>query len=117
MDDIAGLNWSSTPANGQKPAPSTSNSSAFTTLKPTPPASGRASPFNQPSSQPPSKPSTPANDSFANLVSFNASSNKNLSLLEQQKRQTEAKLQQQKTQGRTLGDQYSGGDEQFWNNL
>lgn len=115
MDDIAGLNWTSTPANGHKPA--TSNYSAFSTLKPTPPASGRASPLNPPSSQPPSKPSTPGPDSFANLVSFGTSSNKNLSLLEQQKRQIEAKLQQQQIQNQTITDQYAGGDDQFWNAL
>ncbi|KAJ9617121.1 auxilin-like clathrin-binding protein required for normal clathrin function [Cladophialophora chaetospira] len=117
MDDIAGLNWNSTPSNGQRPAPSSSNYSAFTTLKPTPPVSGRASPLNPPSSQPPSKPSTPANDSFANLVPFGGTSNKNLSLLEQQRKQTEAKLQQQKSQGQNLSDQYAGGDGTFWNNL
>ncbi|OQV00461.1 UBA/TS-N domain-containing protein isoform 1 [Cladophialophora immunda] len=119
MEDIAGLNWSSTPARGQnsKPAPATSNFSAFNTLKPTPPASGRASPFNSASIQPPSKPSTPANDSFANLVSFGPASHKNLSLSEQQRLQVEAKLQQQKTQTQRLNDQYAGGDDQFWNNL
>lgn len=117
MDDIAGLKWTSTSSNGQKPAPSASNYSAFSTLKPTPPTSGRASPLNPPTSQPPSKPSTPANDSFANLVSFGPSSNKNLSLLEQQKRQTEARLQQQKAQSQLAKDQFAGGDDQFWNNL
>jgi tetratricopeptide (TPR) repeat protein len=119
MDDIAGLDWSSTPANGQKSATSTSTSnySAFSTLKPTPPASGRASPYKPPSSQPPSKPSTPANDSFANLVPFGSTSNKNLSLLEQQRRQTEARLQQQKAQSQKLTAQYAGGDDQFWNSL
>ncbi|KIW90591.1 uncharacterized protein Z519_08374 [Cladophialophora bantiana CBS 173.52] len=119
MEDIAGLNWSSTPASRQtlKPAPATSNYSAFSTSKPTPPVSGRASPLNPISSQPPSKPSTPANDSFANLVSFGPASHKNLSLLEQQKIQVEAKLQQQKDQTQRLNDQYAGGDDQFWNNL
>ncbi|EXJ60485.1 hypothetical protein A1O7_04638 [Cladophialophora yegresii CBS 114405] len=117
MDDIAGLDWNSTPVNGRKPATltstSTSNYAAFSTLKPTPPASGRASPLNPASSQAPSKPSTPANDSFANLVSFGSASNKNLSLLEQQKRQTEAKLHQQRAQSQN----FAAGDEQFWNNL
>ena len=114
MDDIVGLNWSSTPANGQRPATSTSNYSAFTTLKPTPPASRRASPLNPPSSQPPSK-SAPANDSFANLIPFGTTSNKDLSLLEQQKRQTVARPQQRRTPG--LSNLYAGGDEQFWNDL
>ncbi|OAP61630.1 hypothetical protein AYL99_03833 [Fonsecaea erecta] len=119
MEDIAGLNWSSTPASGQnsKPAPATSNFPAFNTLKPTPPTSGRASPFNATSIQPPSKPSTPANDSFANLVSFGPTPQKNLSLSEQHRIQAEAKLQQQKSQTQRLKDQYAGGDDQFWNNL
>ena len=120
MDDIAGLKWTSTPANNaQKPAPSTSNYSAFASLKPTPSTSGRASPFNQPPSQPASKPGTPANDSFANLVGFNISSasNKNLSLQEQQKRLLESKLKQQQVQSQATQSQYTGGDDQFWNNL
>lgn len=115
MEDIAGLDFTSTPANGQKPT--TSNYSAFSTLKPTPPASGRASPLNPTTTQPPSKPATPASDSFANLVSFGATSNKNLSLREEQKRQTEAKLRQQQAQKQILKDQYAGGDDQFWNSL
>lgn len=120
MDDIAGLKWTSTPAaNSQKPAPLTSNYSAFSSLKPTPPTSGRASPLNQPSSQPPSKPATPANDSFASLVGFNSSGSgtKNLSLQEQQKRLLESKLKQQQANAQKVQDQYAGGDEQFWNNL
>ncbi|KAK5056637.1 hypothetical protein LTR84_012169 [Exophiala bonariae] len=120
MDDIAGLKWTSTPAtNAHKPAPLTSNYSAFSSLKPTPPTSGRASPLNQPSSQPPSKPATPANDSFANLVGFNSSSNanKNLSLQEQQKRLLDSKLKKQQENAQKLQNQYAGGDEQFWNNL
>ncbi|EXJ91838.1 hypothetical protein A1O3_00388 [Capronia epimyces CBS 606.96] len=115
MDDIAGLGWSSTPTNGQKTA--ASNYSAFSTLKPTPPVSGQASPLNSTSPHPPTKPITPSDDSFANLVSFGGNSNKNLSLLEQQKRQTEAKLHQQRAQSQTLKDQYAGGDDQFWNTL
>lgn len=115
MDDIAGLNWTSTPANGHKPA--TSNYSAFSALKPTPPASGRASPLNVTTSQPPSKSTTPANDSFANLVPFSAGPNKNLSLLEQQKRLAEAKLRQQQIQNQSIEDQYAAGDDQFWDKL
>ncbi|KEF54760.1 uncharacterized protein A1O9_09202 [Exophiala aquamarina CBS 119918] len=120
MDDIAGLKWTSTPvSNAQKPAPSTSNYSAFASLKPTPPTSGRASPLFQPPSQPASKPGTPANDSFANLVGFNtsAASNKNLSLQEQQKRLLESKLKQQQAQSQKTQTQYAAGDDQFWNNL
>ncbi|KAI1621920.1 non-specific serine/threonine protein kinase [Exophiala viscosa] len=97
MDDIAGLKWTSTPANGQKPT--NANYSAFSALRPSPPST------------------TPANDSFANLVPFGPNSNKNVSLLEQQKRLAEAKLRQQQTQTQTVKDQYAGGDEQFWNTL
>ncbi|KAL6249589.1 auxilin-like clathrin-binding protein required for normal clathrin function [Rhinocladiella similis] len=115
MDDIAGLKWTSTPANGQPRA--TSNYSAFSALKPTPPNSGRATPHDASSTQPQSKSTTPLSDSFANLVSFGAGANKNLSLLEQQKRQTEARLQQQQKTAQNVNDQYAGGDDQFWNNL
>lgn len=120
MDDIAGLKWTSTPAtNKHTPAPLTSNYSAFSSLKPTPPTSGRASPLNQPSSHPPSKSTTPANDSFANLVGFNSSGggNKNLSLQEQQKILLESKLKQQQANTQKIQTQYAGGDDQFWNNL
>lgn len=120
MDDIAGLKWTSTPANNtQKPPQTTSNYSAFSTLKPTPPTSGRASPLNHPSSQPPSKPATPANDSFASLVGFNSSggSNKNLSLQEQQKRLLESRQKQQQAHNQKIQSQFAGGDDQFWNNL
>ncbi|KAJ9629166.1 auxilin-like clathrin-binding protein required for normal clathrin function [Knufia peltigerae] len=115
MDDIAGLKWTSTPANGQ-PRP-TSKYTAFSTSKPTPPNSGRATPLDASSAQPQSKSTTPLGDSFANLVSFGPGANKNLSLLEQQKRQTEARLQQQQKTAQSINDQYAGGDDQFWNNL
>ena len=118
MDDLAGLDWSRD-TSAKKPAnPSyIYNPSAFSTLKPTPPASGRATPLNS-SSQPPSKPVTPANDSFSNLVPFsNSNSTANLPLQEQQKRLAASKLQQQKKQTQGSKEQYSGGDESFWNDL
>ncbi len=115
MDDIAGLKWTSTPADGQKHP--TSTYTAFSTLKPTPPASGRATPLNGSSGHPPSKSTTPVNDSFANLISFAAGPNKNLSLLEQQKRQAEARQRQQQIESQKQKEQYTGGDDQFWNNL
>nr|KAK5450010.1 auxilin-like clathrin-binding protein required for normal clathrin function [Exophiala xenobiotica] len=115
MDDVAGLKWTSTPANGRKqPTPTYT---AFSTLKPTPPASGRATPLNGSSSNPPSKSTTPANDSFANLIPFGPGPNKNLSLLEQQKRQTEVRQRQQQIESQNRKEPYTGGDDQFWNNL
>lgn len=115
MDDIAGLKWDSNAGNPQKP--STSNYSAFTSLKPTPPPSGRASPFPAASSKPPSKPATPSNDSFAGLVAFSSGPSKNLSLQEQQKRLLESKLLQQQAKDQAAAEQFKGDDDAFWNNF
>jgi hypothetical protein len=113
MDDLSGLDWS-------KPASTSKQSTAnytptFAPLKPTPPPSGRATPLSQPAQA--SKPATPANDSFSNLVSFSGgNANAKLSLAEQQKKLAELKLGQQAGQSKTLQTQYSGGDE-IWNTL
>ncbi len=95
MDDLSGLEWTnfSATAAHQKPPPF---GSSYPTLRPTPPLSGTSTPSAaHPSASNPksladlasrSNNSTPANDSFANLVSFNAAqSTKNLSLQEQQR--------------------------------
>lgn len=116
MDDLSGLEWtSSTPtASSQKPPPF---GSSYPTLRPTPPVSGRATPAP---AQPPasnnrslanlasrSHNSTPASDSFANLVSFSAvQPTENLSLQEQQRR-----LQAQR--GNKVGDQNRTEDTSF----
>ena len=118
MDDLAGLDWSKGTST-QKPTNANYNlNTSFSSLKPTPPVSGRATPLNNAASNPPSKPATPANDSFANLVSWSSSpSNTNLSLQEQQKRLADLKLQQQNKQAKSLQDQYAGGDDAFWSAL
>ncbi|RMZ87202.1 hypothetical protein DV736_g5571, partial [Chaetothyriales sp. CBS 134916] len=118
MDDLSTLNWAPL---SDGPKPSTSNYKPnFAPLQPTTPSTGRASPLNntgQPTSKPPSKPPTPALDSFSNLVSFSSSNTSGkLSLAEQQKRLAELRLTQQKSQAKTLDDQYSGGDD-VWNAL
>ena len=116
MDDLTGLDW-----NSSKPTPSQKPTSAnyYPTLRPTPPISGRSTPALTPnanaprppaSSAPRSNSSTPANDSFATLLSFNATqSSKALSLAEQQKRLEEQKLGQQQGLGKksntTFGEQ------------
>jgi len=105
MTDPSG-NWTTRSNSGQSPA--VNYSSTISSLRPTPPPSGRATP------QPSSKPATPANDSFSNLVSFSSSNaTKNLSLQEQQKRLAELKLNQLKPSQ----SQYAVGDETFWDNL
>ena len=69
-------------------------------------------------SNPPSKPGTPANDTFSNLVAFSSSSSrKNLSLEEQQKRLLHQKAEQELARRKQLNEQYKGDDEHFWNNL
>lgn len=121
MNDLSGLDWYSKPGTGQKPAqPGAGNYSAFSTLqvKPTPPTSGRTSPLasNVPP-QPPSKTSTPANDSFASLVGFSGSnSNKNLSLAEQQKLREQSKFQQLVGNKQQLQAQWAVNDD-VWNTL
>ena len=119
MDDLAGLNWTASNSQTAKKPPLPSYSgSAFAALHPTPPISGRSTPITGSTSNPPSKPTTPSNDSFSNLVAFNsASSNKNLSLQERQKQLLQKKIEQDIVQKKQLNAQYNGDDESFWNNL
>ncbi|KAL8709732.1 MAG: hypothetical protein Q9220_005518 [cf. Caloplaca sp. 1 TL-2023] len=122
MDDLSGLNWTSSTATtgGQKPPPM-STGSYYPTLRPTPPLSGRSTPLstlpNKPSASgiARSNASTPVNDSFANLVSFNAASSiKGLTLQEQQQRLQEEKAHQRVgIKGPASGQQ----DEVFWEKL
>ena len=111
MDDLSGLDWNttSTPVKG----PSVSQGNYYATFRPSPSGSGTSTPAltqssslsKPPAKSPlPSKPSTPANDSFANLVSFGGTpAAKNLSLQDHQKA-----LQEQRTK-QTWGDTKGGG--------
>jgi hypothetical protein len=112
MDDLSGLDWT-TPPDTKKPAvPNASYN--FASLRPTPPISGRTTPLNAPTSNPASKPTTPANDSFANLVSFHSTNtNKNLSLQERQRQLAEEK----KKQNLGRGSPFKGVDNQIWESL
>ncbi|KAK4696446.1 hypothetical protein P7C71_g1463, partial [Lecanoromycetidae sp. Uapishka_2] len=96
MDDLSSVEWTAPKAPSASHPQGTGNYSNFPSLRPTPPISGRSTPSNVLSGQrvppspgfPRSNASTPANDSFANLVAFNAGqsqSSKNLSLQEQQR--------------------------------
>lgn len=90
----------------------------FQAMRSTPQASGRSTSFGNGQSNPPSKSTTPANDSFASLVSFGSSSStKNLSLQDQQKRLLEQRSTQQAANAKQIDAQFAGGSEQFWNNL
>ncbi|KAL8668809.1 MAG: hypothetical protein Q9168_006578 [Polycauliona sp. 1 TL-2023] len=121
MDNLSGLDWTSSGPNKSK-SPSVNQGPSYPTLRPTPPISGRSSPFpvaQQTKPPPPgiarSNASTPVNDSFANLVSFNAANgNKTLSLQEQQRR-----LQEERARPR-LGNTASASgqpDDEFWEKL
>ncbi|KAI4136208.1 MAG: hypothetical protein LQ341_005783 [Variospora aurantia] len=122
MDDLTGLSWtSSTAGNAKQKPPPMSTSSYPYTLRPTPPLSGRSTPFAAPNGNPSanglsrSNASTPANDSFANLVSFNAANpNKNLSLQEQQRKLQEERMKQQ---WNGAGTTFSRHDQDFWEKL
>ena len=114
MNDLNGLDWSSTPGTGRKfNASSTGNAnySAMSGLKPTPPVSGRVSPAVTSQSA-----KSAAGDSFSNLIAFGNGSNKNVSLQEQQKRLAESKLQQLVGQKQKLQSAWAGNDED-WNAL
>src|SRR5277367_31201 len=118
MDDLSGLDWTSSNLQTTKKLPPASSSSTFATLRPTPPASGRSTPLGAGVSNPLSKPGTPANDTFSNLVTFGSSNpSKNLSLQEQQKRLLQRKAEQEIARRKQINEQYKGDDEHFWNNL
>ncbi len=114
MDDLTGLSWSSNTVSNKPPPMNTA--SYYPSLRPTPPLSGRSTPLSaQPtagSTKPlvsaPSKPNTPSNDSFSNLVSFASStSTKGLSLQEQQTIIEEQKAKQN-AERRKLFDAHFG---------
>lgn len=124
MDDLTGLDWnSSQPTPSQKPT----SANYYPTLRPTPPISGRSTPAFPPPSAPPtssagsalrSNSSTPADDTFAGLVSFNAQkSTKNLSLQEQQKRLEDERLAKQPSLGNNTNTHLGDQDGAFWEAL
>lgn len=139
MDDLSGLDWTAS-----KPNPSTQKlppmnpPSYYSSLRPTPPLSGRSTPssLQNPSNgfKPPPNPnpnsssrnngSTPANDSFANLVAFNSpqstvnvGSTKNLSLLEQQKALQEKRGKEESSQKNGLNTSFGPQDGDFLESL
>jgi hypothetical protein len=126
MDDLNGLDWSSGPKDPGKPPPM-SSSSLFTSMRASPVSGRSTTPLSTASSipasnnpKPPSKPATPANDSFANLVSFggtSGASNSNLSLLEKQKLLQEQKARQEAEKRNRFEAQYGGQNAQFWDSL
>src|ERR1700691_2463811 len=87
MDDLTGLDWSSSSNSTTNNPPATGN--YYPSLRPTPPPQipGRHAPLSTQASEAPN-PSTPPKsstpDSFSNLVSFGSSKTTRLTLQEQQ---------------------------------
>lgn len=118
MDDLAGLSWTPSSNDSNKKPPPMSSGLMNTMRVPSIQARPTPPPSSNGHSNPPSKPATPANDSFANLVSFGSSNNnKNLSLLEQQKKLQEQKLKQEAEKRSQYEAQYGGQNTQFWDTL
>ncbi|KZM27926.1 auxilin-like clathrin-binding protein required for normal clathrin function [Ascochyta rabiei] len=130
MDDLNGLDWSQ-PAKQPSTTPA-----AFPPFRqsPTPQLSGRSTPLSGLSAQPsgagtgaasvkpskaPSKPATPANDSFAGLISSKSSkpAGSGLSLQERQKQLQEEKLRQEAERRKQYDASFGGADSQFWNTV
>jgi hypothetical protein len=127
MDDLAGIDWNA-PAK-----PQSNNSPALAPFRqnPTPQLSGRSTPLSAQQSgagalssgsrafKPPSKPATPANDSFAGLVSSNSSkpaANK-LTLQERQKQLQEEKLRQEAERRKQYDTHFGASGTSFLDNL
>ena len=127
MQDLAGLDWTSPVSQASTKPITISSSNYYSTLRPTPPISGRSTPLasgataalskSGVSSPIPSKSSTPANESFANLVSFNAVQSKNLTLQERQKELEEQREKHNVDRRRQLGSQLGSRDVEYLNQL
>lgn len=127
MDDLAGLEWSSSSSTAaSKPAPM-SKGNYYPALRPTPPISGRSTPALQSSSNNqgqaigilnvPSKTATP-NDSFASLLPFSApQTTKNLSLQDQQKLLQEQKARQEQERRERVDAQFGSTQKAAWDQL
>ena len=128
MDELSGLDWNSSSNPSATKHPVMNSGTFYPPLRPTPPLSGRSTPLSaQPSGKPYalnsnasglSKTSTPTNDSFANLVSFQASqSTKSLSLQEQQRILQEQKSKQEDARKKQFDAHFGAGDGHFWDRL
>ncbi|KAF1832184.1 hypothetical protein BDW02DRAFT_649365 [Decorospora gaudefroyi] len=130
MDDLTGIDWS-------QPTKKTANTpAAFPPFRqsPTPQLSGRSTPLSTLSAQQsgagansggvqpfkaPSKSATPANDSFAGLVSNNKpkAPTSNLSLQERQKQIQEEKLRQEAEKRKQWDATFGSADSKHWDTL
>ncbi|PWY96361.1 hypothetical protein BO94DRAFT_529746 [Aspergillus sclerotioniger CBS 115572] len=119
MDDLNGLSWTPSSSNDAHKPPPMNTGLLFPSVRRND-TSGRSTPLSASSgpSNAPSKSATPDKDSFANLVSFNsANANKNLSLVEQQKRLEEERARKEAENRSRFETQYGGQNTQFWDSL
>ncbi|KAH4936032.1 hypothetical protein HBI23_054460 [Parastagonospora nodorum] len=130
MDDLAGLDWSQPakkpintptafPPYRQSPTPQLSGRSTPLVGLSTQQSGARASPAAASAFKPPSKPATPANDSFAGLVSINSgkAAINNLSLQERQKQIQDEKLKQEAERRKQYDATFGGADSSHWDTL
>ena len=125
MDDLISVEWTAPKAPSTSQQRPQASGNYYPTLRPTPPLSGRSTPLNVQQSQGPtnngsarSGHSTPANDSFANLVSFSASQpNKNLSLQEQQRLREEERQKQEAEKRKQFDARFGGTQTAAWDSL
>ena len=119
MDDLNGLEWSSSTKSSSKPPINQGTGNYYTSvpaLRPTPPpqSSGRNTPLsNQQKPFAPPKSATP--DSFANLVSFGSTKQNTLSLQEQQVKLQAEKARKEAEQRKQYEAQY--GSHNAWEGL
>ncbi|KAJ4293648.1 auxilin-like clathrin-binding protein required for normal clathrin function [Kalmusia sp. IMI 367209] len=127
MDDLAGLDWSAPPKQQSstppafpqfRPSPAPQLSGRSTPLSAQQSGAGVAIPGNRPFKAP-SKPATPANDSFAGLVSTknSKSASNNLSLQERQRQLQEEKLRQEAERQKQFDAHFGGSNSSFLDNL
>ncbi|KAI9676328.1 MAG: hypothetical protein M1817_000485 [Caeruleum heppii] len=130
MDDLADLDWNATPASSAVKPPPMGSSAFYPPIRPTPSPhlSGHATPLSNQASgkankypldqKPSSRSSTPGNDSFSNLVSFNSTkSSNNLTLQERQKLLLNEKSKQEAERRRKYEAQYAAQDHKLWESL
>ncbi|KUI71577.1 UBA domain-containing protein 7 [Cytospora mali] len=130
MDDLAGMDWSTSASNTSQKKPPMNTTSAFASfpsLQPTPSpfASGRNTPLSANTSgqvaggfnkAPTPAATKPAKDAFSNLISMSsAKSTANMSLAERQKQLEAEKLKKLQEKQKQQAAAY--GDGQFWDTL
>ncbi|KAE8152493.1 hypothetical protein BDV25DRAFT_150966 [Aspergillus avenaceus] len=119
MDDLNGLSWNASSSNDSRKPPPMSSGLMFPNVRRSD-ASGRSTPLSASSTASNSapKPMSSDKDSFANLVSFNSSnSNKNLSLVEHQKRLQEERARKDAENRSRFETQYGSQNASFWDSL